>query len=149
MLTARSATLDIVHGLDHGADDYLTKPFAFDELLARVRSLLRRGTQKILKVSNLQLDTVSRKATRDGSEIILTAREFALLNLFMINAGNVLTREQIGKDVWGYDFDPGTNIVDVYVNHLRNKIDTNHTPKLLHTLRGKGYLLSENNPKKV
>jgi DNA-binding response OmpR family regulator len=145
MLTARSATSDIVHGLDRGADDYLTKPFAFDELLARIRSLLRRGGKRkeLLKIADLQIDPVAHKATRGGKSIDLTAREFALLNLFMINHQQILSRERIAKEVWGYDFDPGTNIVDVYVNHLRKKIDSGFSPKLIHTIRGKGYVLSE------
>ncbi|HWP81683.1 MAG TPA: response regulator transcription factor [Bacteroidota bacterium] len=148
MLTARSATSDIVHGLDRGADDYLTKPFAFDELLARIRSLLRRSVKKnLLKVADLQIDAIAHKATRGGKSIDLTAREFALLNLFIANQQQVLSRERIAKEVWGYDFDPGTNIVDVYVNHLRKKIDSGFSPKLIHTVRGKGYVLSEKMPR--
>jgi two-component system copper resistance phosphate regulon response regulator CusR len=144
MLTARGATEDIVRGLDQGADDYLTKPFSFEELLARIRSLLRRGTKKtILKTGDLSLNTITRKATRAGKTIDLTAREFALLYLFMARQRQILTREEIAKEVWGYDFDPGTNIVDVYVNHLRNKLGETSGQKLLHTIRGKGYMFSD------
>jgi DNA-binding response OmpR family regulator len=145
MLTARSGTEDIVKGLDAGADDYLTKPFAFDELLARVRSLLRRGSESkiVLRFSSLELDTVSRKATRKGKRIDLTSREFALLEYLMRRPEKLISRGQLSKEVWGLSFDPGTNIVDVYINHLRKKIDAGFEPKLIHTERGKGYFLSE------
>ena len=147
MLTARSGTEDIVKGLDAGADDYLTKPFAFNELLARVRSLLRRGSQSkiVLRLYGLELDTVSRKATRDGKQIELTSREFALLEYLMRRPDKLVSRNQLSKEVWGLDFDPGTNIVDVYINHLRKKIDADFQPKLIHTERGKGYFFSEKN----
>jgi DNA-binding response OmpR family regulator len=145
MLTARSATEDIVQGLDHGADDYLTKPFAFNELLARVRSLLRRDrrSQTVLKVGDLQLNTLTRKATRTGRSVELTAREYALLEFLMRNPRKLLTRQQLAKEIWGFDFDPGTNIIDVYINHLRKKIDQSIEKRLLHTVRGKGYYISE------
>jgi two-component system copper resistance phosphate regulon response regulator CusR len=145
MLTARSATEDIVQGLDHGADDYLTKPFAFNELLARVRSLLRRDrrSQTVLKVGDLQLNTLTRKATRTGRSVELTAREYALLEFLMRNPQKLLTRQQLAKEIWGFDFDPGTNIIDVYINHLRKKIDQSIEKRLLHTVRGKGYYISE------
>ena len=145
MLTARSGTEDIVHGLDLGADDYLTKPFAFDELLARVRSLLRRNVKSttILKLGDLQLDTVAHKASRNGGNIELTSREYALLDFLMRNPNMIFTRQQLAERVWGYHFDPGTNIIDVYVNHLRKKIDASPAKKLLHTVRGKGYALAE------
>jgi DNA-binding response OmpR family regulator len=144
MLTARSTTEDIVGGLDQGADDYLTKPFAFNELLARIRSLMRRGTVKTkLKYLDLALDTIAHKASRSGKEIELTAREYALLEYFMRNRGKLITRQELSKEIWGYNFDPGTNVVDVYVNHLRNKIDSDFTVKLLQTERGKGYYLSD------
>jgi DNA-binding response OmpR family regulator len=145
MLTARSATEDIVQGLDLGADDYLAKPFAFNELLARIRSLLRRErqSQTALKVDDLQLNTMTRKATRSGTPIELTTREYALLAYLMRNPRKLVSRQQLAKEVWGFDFDPGTNIVDVYINHLRKKIDQGFDKKLLHTERGKGYYLSD------
>ena len=144
MLTARSTTEDIVGGLDQGADDYLTKPFAFTELLARIRSLMRRGTVKTkLKYIDLILDTVAHKASRGGKQIELTAREYALLEYFMRNRGKLITRQELSKEIWGYNFDPGTNVVDVYVNHLRNKIDSDCAVKLFQTERGKGYYLSD------
>jgi len=144
MLTARSATEDIVGGLDQGADDYLTKPFAFNELLARMRSLIRRGTVKTkLKYTDLTLDTIAHKASRSGSTIELTAREYALIEYFLRNRGKLITRQELSKEIWGYSFDPGTNVVDVYVNHLRKKIDADYPVKLLQTERGKGYYLSD------
>ena len=145
LLTARTATEDIVGGLDLGADDYLTKPFSFDELLARIRSLLRRDRQPatILHVADLHLDTVSHHATRDGSVIDLTAREYALLQYLMQRVGKLVTRQELSREVWGLDFDPGTNVVDVYMNHLRKKIDAGHPIKLLKTVRGKGYIMAD------
>jgi DNA-binding response OmpR family regulator len=144
MLTARSTTEDIVGGLVQGADDYLTKPFAFTELLARIRSLMRRGTVKTkLKYIDLTLDTIAHKASRAGKQIELTAREYALIEYFMRNRGKLISRQELAKDIWGYNFDPGTNVVDVYVNHLRNKIDADSTVKLMQTERGKGYYLSD------
>jgi DNA-binding response OmpR family regulator len=144
MLTARSETEDIVGGLDKGADDYITKPFEFNELLARIRSLLRRGTVKTkLKYTDLTLDTIAHKASRSGVPIDLTAREYALIEYFMNNRGKLISRQELSKEIWGYNFDPGTNVVDVYVNHLRKKIDTGFETKLLQTERGKGYYLSD------
>ncbi len=145
MLTARGTTEDIVSGLDLGADDYLTKPFVFNELLARVRSHLRRGSQNktVLKLADLQLDTVTHKATRGGAGVELTTREYALLEFFLRNPGMLLTRSQLAKEIWGFDFDPGTNIVDVYVNHLRKKVDAGYPARLIHTERGKGYYCSD------
>lgn len=145
MLTARSTTADIVQGLDHGADDYLTKPFAFNELLARIRSLLRRERQgrTTFRIADLQLNTMTRKATRSGSTIDLTAREFALLEFLMRNPHRLVTRQQLAKEIWGFNFDPGTNIIDVYINPLRKKIDQGFEQKLLHTERGKGYYISD------
>jgi DNA-binding response OmpR family regulator len=150
MLTARSATEDIVQGLDHGADDYLTKPFALNELLARIRSLLRRNrnSHTTLRLADLQLDTLTRKASRSGTIIELTAREYALLEYLMRHQSKLVTRQQLAKEIWGYNFDPGTNIIDVYVNHLRKKIDQGHEKKLLHTERGKGYYLSDKDLRK-
>lgn len=146
ILTALSSKEDIVRGLDHGSDDYLTKPFAFNEFLARVRSLIRRSreTTTVLKVGDLQLDTISRKASRNGKTIDLTSREFSLLEVLMRNPSRVFSRLHLAKEVWGYTFDPGTNVVDVYINHLRKKIDTGVSSKLLRTIRGKGYMLTDN-----
>ncbi|MGA3246470.1 MAG: response regulator transcription factor [Bacteroidota bacterium] len=145
MLTARTATEDVVQGLDHGAEDYLTKPFAFNELLARIRSLLRRDRQSptVYRLADLHLNTMTRKATRDSTVIELTAREFALLEYLMRNPHRLITRQQLAKEIWGFNFDPGTNIIDVYINHLRKKIDQNFEKKLLHTERGKGYYISD------
>ena len=146
MLTARDTVEDKVQGLDAGADDYLTKPFVFAELLARVRALLRRRAETRsprLQVADLVLDPATRSVTRGGQPITLTNREFALLEYFMRNAGRVLTRTAITEHVWDYDFDSGTNVIDVYVNYLRKKIDAGHEPKLLHTVRGAGYVLRE------
>jgi heavy metal response regulator len=146
MLTAKSSTEDKVEGLDSGADDYLTKPFAFAELLARTRSLLRRGaTEKttLLRVADLHLDTVSHKARRGEKVIDLTGREYALLEYFMRNLNRVLTRTIISEHIWSYNFDTGTNVIDVYINHLRSKIDDGYEKKLLHTVRGVGYVLKD------
>jgi heavy metal response regulator len=144
LLTAKDAVEDKVAGLNKGADDYLTKPFAFSELLARIRSLLRRGqveTQTELKVGDLCLDMVSHKVSRKGEEIELTGKEYSLLEYFMRNEGKVLTRTMIAEHVWDYNFDTFTNVIDVYVNHLRKKIDKKYPAKLLHTLRGVGYVM--------
>jgi DNA-binding response OmpR family regulator len=144
MLTARDAVADRVTGLDLGADDYLTKPFAFDELLARVRALLRRGgaeRQPLLRVADLTLDPATREVTRGGRRLVLTAREYALLEYFMRNAGRVLTRPMILEHVWGLGFDPESNLVDVYVGYLRRKIDADGDPPLIRTVRGAGYAL--------
>ncbi|MGA3287403.1 MAG: response regulator transcription factor [Bacteroidota bacterium] len=144
MLTARSATEDIVGGLDQGADDYLTKPFAFNVLLARIRSLMRRGTVRTkLKYADFILDTVAHKASRSGIPIELTIREYALIEYFLRHRGKLISRRELSRDIWGYNFDPGTNVVDVYVNHLRKKIDADFSVKLLQTERGKGYYLSD------
>ncbi len=146
MLTAKTSTEDKVAGLDSGADDYLTKPFAFAELLARVRSLLRRGAKEkstILSVADLELDTVTHKAKRAGRTIELTAKEYALLEFFLRNKDRVLSRAIISEHIWDYNFDTGTNIIDVYVNHLRNKIDSGAERKLLRTVRSVGYVLKE------
>lgn len=144
LLTAKDAVDDKVTGLNKGADDYLTKPFAFSELLARIRSLLRRGqveTQTELKVGDLCLDMVSHKVSRNDEEIELTGKEYSLLEYFMRNEGKVLTRTMIAEHVWDYNFDTFTNVIDVYVNHLRKKIDKKYPAKLLHTLRGVGYVM--------
>jgi DNA-binding response OmpR family regulator len=141
MLTARDAVADRVAGLDLGADDYLTKPFAFEELLARVRALLRRRTGKRtapLSLADLTLDPATRAVMRAGRRVELTTREYALLEYFLRNVGRVLTRPLIAQHVWGLDFDPESNIIDVYVGYLRRKIDGEGERRLLHTVRGAG-----------
>lgn len=148
MLTALAATDDIVTGLDAGADDYLKKPFKFKELLARVRALTRRKnlatTSNQLSVADLQLDLDSKTVTRDNKPIKLTAREFNLLEYLIRNKGRVVSRVDILENVWEVNFDMGTNVIDVYVNYLRNKIDKHFSPKLIHTVVGMGYVLKEN-----
>jgi len=144
MITAKGSVEDKVRGLDSGADDYLVKPFAIAELLARVRSLLRRGgLEKLttITVSNLSLDLVSHKAVRGGTAIELTAKEYTLLEYFMRNTNKVLSRTIISELIWNYNFDTGTNIIDVYINHLRNKVDGGFEKKLIHTVRGVGYMM--------
>lgn len=145
LLTARDAVEDKVKGLDSGADDYLSKPFAFEELLARVRALMRRKEYSIveLKFSDLALDQATRKAKRGSMEIDLTSKEYGLLEYFLRNPNKVLTRTMIAEHVWDYTFDTDTNVIDVYVNHLRNKIDKDSSKKLIHTVRGIGYILKE------
>ena len=146
LLTAKDSVEDKVTGLNKGADDYLTKPFAFSELLARSRSLLRRGqgeAKTVLKLDDLSLDMVSHKVNRNGEEVELTGKEYSLLEYFMRNQSKVLTRTMIAEHVWDYNFDTFTNVIDVYINHLRKKIDKDHPKKLLHTLRGVGYVLKE------
>jgi heavy metal response regulator len=144
LLTVRATIEDKVLGLDTGADDYLTKPFAFQELVARVRALLRRRPEvapAVLQVGDLILDPARRTVARGGAKITLTPREFTLLDYFMRNPGRVLTRTMIAEHVWDYSFDTSTNVIDVYVNYLRKKIDADREPKLLHTVRGVGYVL--------
>jgi two-component system, OmpR family, copper resistance phosphate regulon response regulator CusR len=145
LLTARDGVADKVAGLDAGADDYLAKPFAFEEFLARVRALLRRGrggAEPVLRVADLSLDPATRVVVRGRRRISLTAREYALLEYFLRNTGRVLTRPMITQHVWGMDWDPESNIVDVYVGYLRRKVDAEGEPRLLQTLRGAGYMLS-------
>jgi DNA-binding response OmpR family regulator len=144
ILTAKGSLEDKVEGLDEGADDYLVKPFAFAEFIARVRSLGRRSVVEkstTLKLADLELDTLTRKAKRSGKEIELTNREYALLEYFVRNANRVLTRTVISEHIWEYNFDTGTNIVEVYVNKLRNKIDSGFDKKLIRTVRGAGYMM--------
>jgi len=144
LLTVRAAIEDKVLGLDAGADDYLTKPFAFQELVARIRALLRRGGESgssLLRYADLTLDPTRRAVFRGETKIDLTAREFALLEFFLRNPERVLSRTMILDHVWDYDFDPETNVIDVYVNYLRKKIDSDREIKLLHTVRGAGYVL--------
>jgi two-component system, OmpR family, copper resistance phosphate regulon response regulator CusR len=144
VLTARDTVADKVRGLDLGADDYLTKPFAFGEFLARTRALLRRAADQhapVLQLEDLSLDPATRLVTRGGRRIDLTTREYALLEYFMRNGGRVLTRPMIAEHVWGVDFDRESNIIDVYVGYLRKKIDAGGGPRLLHTVRGAGYVL--------
>jgi heavy metal response regulator len=146
MLTARDSIKDKVTGLDSGADDYLTKPFSFEELLARIRALMRKERNQqptMLQIADLSLDLVSHKVRRGKEEIILTAKEYALLEYFMRNAGSVITRTMISEHVWDINFDTFTNVIDVYVNYLRNKIDKGQKIKLIHTIRGRGYILKE------
>jgi two-component system, OmpR family, response regulator MprA len=146
MLTARTQVEDRVEGLDAGADDYLTKPFALEELLARVRALLRRtgdGSGETLRFADLVLDPGTREVTRGGERIELTRTEFSLLELFMLNPRQVLTRSLIFERVWGYDFGFASNSLDVYIGYLRRKTEGGGKPRLIHTVRGVGYALRE------
>ena len=143
VLTARDAVEDRVRGLDGGADDYLVKPFAFAELLARLRVLLRRGAPQssVLRVGDLVLDAAARRAERAGRPLDLTAKEFALLEYLVRHAGEVVTRTMIAEHVWNLDFDSFSNVIDVYIRYLRRKIDDPFETKLIHTRRGIGYVL--------
>ncbi len=144
MLTAKDGVEDRVAGLNAGCDDYLPKPFAFSELLARTRALLRRraGEKKIvLRIADLVLDPIAHRVTRGGQPIELTSREYSLLQYLLQHPNQVLTRTMIVEQVWGYDFDNFSNVVDVYVNYLRNKVDRDFEPKLIQTVRGVGYAL--------
>ncbi|MEE8185144.1 MAG: response regulator transcription factor [Thermodesulfobacteriota bacterium] len=145
LLTARDSVDDRVRGLDSGADDYLTKPFAFAELTARLKALMRRGEYglTVLKFKDISLDPATRRAKRGEREIELTVKEYALLEYFLRNPDRVLTRTMIAEHVWDYTFDSETNVVDVYINHLRNKIDKDEKQKFIHTIRGVGYVLRE------
>jgi heavy metal response regulator len=145
ILSAREELQDRVRGLDAGADDYLPKPFAFAELLARLRTLLRRGTARAsaLRIADLSLDLVTRKVQRAGRNIELTAKEFALLEYLARHAGEVVTRTMIAEHVWDMNFDSFSNVIDVYIRYLRRKIDEPFEPKLIHTRRGVGYLLTD------
>jgi DNA-binding response OmpR family regulator len=146
VLTAKSTIEDRVEGLKTGADDYLSKPFAFAELLARVETLLRRhGVEKstILRVADLELDIITRTVRRATKNIHLTAKEYLLLELLMRNKNRIMTRRAIAEQVWGYTFETGTNVVDVYVNYLRKAIDEGFPKRLIHTVRGVGFILKE------
>lgn len=146
MLTAKGTVADRVAGLDSGADDYLVKPFAFDELLARVRALLRRrlpADGETLRLGDLSLDTGTREVKRGDLALELTAQEFSLLELFMRHPRQVLKRDLIYERVWGYDFEGESNVLEVYVRYLRSKLETNGQPRLIHTVRGIGYVLRE------
>ena len=149
LLTARDSVEDKVKGLNSGADDYLNKPFAFEELLARVRALMRRKDYGLaeLKFADLVLDQATRKAKRGDEIVDLTSKEYGLLEYFLRNPNKVLTRTMIAEHVWDYTFDSDTNIIDVYVNHLRNKIDKEPFKKVIHTVRGVGYILKEEKEK--
>lgn len=143
-LSAKGQVDDRVRGLELGADDYLVKPFAFAELLARIKTLLRRGAQReddVIRVADLELDLRKRRATRAGQRIDLTAKEFALLELFMRRHGEILPRSLIAAQVWDMNFDSDTNVIEVAMRRLRSKIDDHFEPKLIHTLRGMGYVL--------
>ena len=142
MLTARDSTEMKVRGLDSGADDYITKPFAFAELLARIRAQVRRSEDITkLQIGDLLLDLIHRKVTRGGEEVQLTGKEFNLLEYFMQHPDEILSRETLSEKVWNETFDALTNVIDVYINYLRNKVDRNRETKLIHTVRGVGYML--------
>jgi len=149
LLTAIDSVESKVEGLESGADDYLTKPFAFSELLARVKALLRRSSDTAgeLFIDDLRVDLMARRVFRGNREITLTPKEFSLLEYFLRNKGNVLSRTEIIENVWGYNFDPTTNIVDVHIKFLREKVDTGFHKKLIHTVRGAGYVLKEEDDK--
>ena len=146
MLTARGTVADKVAGLESGADDYLVKPFAFDELLARVRALLRRRQPvegEVLRFSDVSLDTATHEVKRGETPVELTAQEFALLELFMRHPRQVLKRDMVYEKVWGYDFEGLSNVIEVYIRYLRTKLEAGGRPRLIHTVRGVGYVLKE------
>lgn len=147
MLTALGSTDDKITGLDAGADDYLTKPFEFKEMLARIRAVSRRSSESSmgerLAIADLEMDTAKKTVTRSGKPVNLTAREFALLQYLLRNQGRVVSRVDITEQVWETSFDTGSNVIDVYINFLRKKIDKGHGAKLIHTLVGMGYVLKE------
>ena len=144
MLTARDSVEDKVHGLDSGADDYLTKPFSFDELMARIRMILRKKAGKHTnryEVDDLVIDSGAKTVTRAGEPVDLSAKEFALLEMLVMNRGVVLSRENIEEHLWDYDYEGASNMVDVYIRYLRKKIDEGHENKLIQTVRGQGYVI--------
>jgi len=147
MLTAIDSVNSKVEGLESGADDYLTKPFAFSELLARIKALLRRTSDSVseLSLEDLRMDLLSRRVFREDKEVVLTPKEFSLLEYLLRNKGRVLSRTQIIENIWGYTFDPNSNVVDVHVKFLREKIDAGIDKKLIHTVRGAGYILKTGN----
>ncbi|MGH0032469.1 MAG: response regulator [Myxococcota bacterium] len=146
-LSARGEVGDRVTGLNLGADDYLRKPFAFSELLARIRAVTRRRTDRpsdgVHRVADLEFDARRRRVTRGGAPIELTAKEFALLQCLVESEGTPLSRKMITEEVWGYDFDSYSNVIDVHINHLRRKVDRDHEPKLIHTVKNVGYVLED------
>ncbi len=149
LLTARDSIEDRVAGLDAGADDYLIKPFAFEELLARLRVLLRKPQMEkssVLKVGDLELHLNTRQVFRGGKEVVLSSKEFSLLRYMMQNAGIVLSRDKLEQHVWDYDFSGGSNVIDVYIRYLRKKLDDGYDKKYIHTVRGHGYVLKDGNP---
>lgn len=149
MLTALSDVENRIKGLDCGADDYLPKPFHFGELLARIRSLTRRKTEiraSIVEKFGLKLDLNTHKVTREGKEISLTSKEFSLLELFMMNAGRILSRETISEHIWDMNFEPQSNVIESFIKFLRHKIDKGFSRPLLHTVRGSGYIFSDKEP---
>jgi DNA-binding response OmpR family regulator len=149
MLTARDGVNDRIAGLDSGADDYLTKPYDFGELLARIRALLRRGPtleDPLIAIADLEIDTRTHRVRRGGESIELTAKEYALLELMARRADEVISREEIAEHVWDEDYDPFSNLIEVYIQRLRRKIDQGREPKLLHTRRGEGYRLGIERP---
>jgi DNA-binding response OmpR family regulator len=146
MLTARDTLMDKVSGLDGGADDYLTKPFLFEELLARIRALLRRDSEvktSVIEIGDLIIDMATHQVKRGGKEIVLSAREYALLEYMAMNRNRVLSRISISEHIYDYNFDLDSNVIDVFINRIRNKIDKGFSIKLIHTLRGAGYIMKE------